>query len=215
MAASPIKGTSLLSPVWDFAIFVKKSIFRIFKPPQHFYPTCKNGLGGLVGRLWTSTVDWCGSLSACRSRLGSRSQKPPKIPIFQLWGPAPSPLLGANPRTPRRFHLRTTLKVRAKFGEDRPVNNGAHMGETSSCTAHRISLWSAYRFFYASYAGLAGSARPARTRVERSWQREPYTKHFLSLGPTSHGADIRTYNRADVCTHIVCTRQIRPGGGGA
>jgi hypothetical protein len=152
VAASPIKGTSLLSPVWDFAIFVKKSIFRIFKPPQHFYPMCKNGLVWGAERRNDIRTRRCTSLSFPKSRLGAGSQKPPKIPIFRLWGPAPSPLWGANPRTTRRFHLRTTVKVRAKFGEDPPVNNGAHMGETSSSPWHRNSHTLAHSHFYSGYA---------------------------------------------------------------
>ena len=97
-------------------------------------------------------------------------EKPPKNAIFRLWGPAPSPLLGANPRTPRRFHLRTTLKVRAKFGEDRPVNNGAHMGETSSWTAHRIAPKVRWPILVPASLAYRATARPERTRVERSWQ---------------------------------------------
>ena len=173
MAASPINGTCLFTPVWDFAIFVKKSIFRIFKPSQHFYPTCKNGLVWGAERRNDIRTRRCTSLSCSKSRLGARSQKPPKIPIFPLWGPAPSPLWGTNPRTTRHFHLRATLKVRAKFGEDRPVNNGAHMGNIASWTAHRIApmvRWPILVPASLAYRASPGQSAPASRGAGRGQQ---------------------------------------------
>ena len=45
-----------------------------------------------------------------------------KRPIFRLWGHAPTPIFGVTPKRLLFLYLLTIPRVRAKFGEDRPVN---------------------------------------------------------------------------------------------
>ena len=67
-----LNQTYLPTKFWpDRDAFTKSEILTIFGPPQHFFPTGKNGLVGCIGRGNTRPTTWCTWKSLRENRLGA------------------------------------------------------------------------------------------------------------------------------------------------
>jgi hypothetical protein len=151
----------------------KIRIFRIFGPPQLFFPIGKNGLGGCAGRVSGSCITWYMSKSARSSGLGVGGEKPPKTAILGLWEVTPPPLLDANRRNPRRFHVGTVPRVRAKFGEDPSVNKGTSLSRNRVVGPGNETYRMRVFIFIPGFARATGlpARRPGTATASRSWQK--------------------------------------------
>ena len=102
---------------------------------------------------------------------------------FRLWGPPLTPLWGANPRNPRHFSADPHGDLRAKFGEDRPVNKGTLLKKTGQLDHAIVSYLERERIFVrpTAFAGLPPGQEAHRRREDLA-AAEPFSEFlYFSL----------------------------------